>query len=128
MSTVNTIRGPIDSSELGRTLRLLDAACQLAYATPLAEGLGLVGKAVREKGVGLIVAAGTQSMPHRFDATFQDSACLLAENNSSRGQSAACASADGDLILVSPGESIPGVPEHQLRLVGDYWITDRWSG
>ena len=32
----------------------------------------LLIRAVREKGVGLLVEAGTQSMPHRFDATFLD--------------------------------------------------------
>lgn len=62
-----------------------------------------------------------------IDATFQDSACLLAEGNSSRGSSAQCQSPEDDLILVSPGDSIPGIPEHQFRMVADYWITDRWS-
>ena len=32
----------------------------------------LLSRAVRERGVGLIVEAGTQSMPHRFDAAFQE--------------------------------------------------------
>ncbi len=32
----------------------------------------LLSEAVREKGVGLIVSAGTQAMPHRFDKAFQD--------------------------------------------------------
>ena len=32
----------------------------------------LIGKAVRDRGVGLIVAAGTQSMPHRFTKAFRD--------------------------------------------------------
>lgn len=32
----------------------------------------LLIRAVREKGVGLLVEAGTHSMPHRFDATFQE--------------------------------------------------------
>jgi hypothetical protein len=32
----------------------------------------LLGDAVRERGVGLIVAAGTQSMPHRFTREFRD--------------------------------------------------------
>jgi iron complex outermembrane recepter protein len=62
-----------------------------------------------------------------IDATFQDTACLLSENNSSRGQSAACTSPEGDLILVNSGEQLPGVPEHQFRLAGDYWVTNRWS-
>ncbi|HEX4985351.1 MAG TPA: TonB-dependent receptor [Burkholderiales bacterium] len=59
-------------------------------------------------------------------ATFQSSACLLSENNSSAGSSAACASPDDNLILVSPGNKMPGIPEHQLKLIGDYRITDKW--
>ncbi|MEO8495886.1 MAG: hypothetical protein ABI614_12495, partial [Planctomycetota bacterium] len=37
-----------------------------------AEVVELISQAVRERGVGLVVAAGTQSMPHRFDAKFQE--------------------------------------------------------
>jgi outer membrane receptor protein involved in Fe transport len=64
------------------------------------------------------------------DATFESSACLLAENNSSRGTSAVCTDVVGgtgdDLMLVSPGNKIPGIPEHQVRLSGDYKVTDKW--
>lgn len=51
------------------------------------------------------------------DATFQSSACILAENNSSRGQSAEC-TADGqdDEILVKRGDRLPGIPAHSLKL------------
>jgi outer membrane receptor protein involved in Fe transport len=50
-------------------------------------------------------------------ATFQDSACLLAENNSSRGTAAACtASGQDDEILVKSGDRLPGIPEHSLKL------------
>lgn len=65
------------------------------------------------------------------DATFESSACLLSENNSSRGTSAVCTDVGGgtgdDLILVSPGDQIPGIPEHQVRLSGDFRVTDKWS-
>jgi iron complex outermembrane receptor protein len=65
------------------------------------------------------------------EATFESSACLLGENNSSRGQSPVCTDASagtGDgLILVSPGNRIPGVPEHQFRLSGEYRVNDRFS-
>ncbi|MBC8356286.1 MAG: hypothetical protein H8E66_30270 [Planctomycetes bacterium] len=37
-----------------------------------AELVGMLSQAVRERGVGLIVEAGTQSMPHRFDSNFQE--------------------------------------------------------
>ena len=59
------------------------------------------------------------------NATFQSSACLLSANNSSAGSSPECAG--GDLILVSPGNKIPGIPEHQLKLNGDYRMTDKWT-
>jgi outer membrane receptor protein involved in Fe transport len=60
------------------------------------------------------------------NATYQSSACLLSENNSSAGSVAECPSPDDNLILVSPGDNIPGVPEHQLKLSGDYRVTDKW--
>lgn len=64
------------------------------------------------------------------DATFESSACLLSENNSSRGTSTACTDPIGgagdDLIAVTPGNKIPGIPEHQLRLSGDYKVSDKW--
>ena len=59
------------------------------------------------------------------DATFQSSACLLSENNSTRGTSPACPS--DDEILVSPGDTIPGIPENQFNLTLDYQATERWS-
>jgi len=63
-----------------------------------------------------------------IDATFESSACLLQENNSSRGQSAACYSPGvDDLIEVSPGQSIPAIPEHQMRFSADYRLTNNWS-
>ncbi len=59
------------------------------------------------------------------NVTFQSSACLVSENNSSAGSSPACPASD--LILVSPGNKIPGIPEHQLKLNGDYRLTDLWT-
>jgi outer membrane receptor protein involved in Fe transport len=65
------------------------------------------------------------------NATFQSSACLLSPDNSSRGTSDACtdvgAGTGDDLILVSAGNKIPGIPENQLRISGDYRISDEWS-
>jgi len=50
-------------------------------------------------------------------ATFQDAACLLAENNSSRGTAAACtAGGQDDEILVKSGNRLPGIPQHSLKL------------
>ena len=52
-----------------------------------------------------------------LQATYRSSACLLAANNSSRGQSAACtAKGQDDEILVSPGDHMPGLPAHSLKL------------
>ncbi|HVY04381.1 MAG TPA: TonB-dependent receptor [Burkholderiales bacterium] len=61
------------------------------------------------------------------NATYQSSACLVSENNSSAGSFADCPSAEDNLIKVSPGNKIPGIPEHQLKLIGDYRLTDKWS-
>ncbi len=54
-------------------------------------------------------------------ATFESEACIVSESNSTSGQ---CGS---DGILVTPGNRIPGIPEHQLKLSGDFRITDNWS-
>ncbi|MBR0568754.1 TonB-dependent receptor [Azoarcus sp. L1K30] len=50
-------------------------------------------------------------------ATFQSSACLLAADNSSRGQATACtANGQDDEILVGKGDHLPGIPAHSLKL------------
>lgn len=56
------------------------------------------------------------------DATFESTACIVSEGNSTAG-----VGCPGDGILVTPGNSIPGIPEHQLRISADYRITDAWS-
>ncbi len=65
-----------------------------------------------------------------INATFQSSACLLSENNSSRGTSPACtdpATGTGDdLIRVSSGDQIPGIPQNQFRMTGEYRVLDNW--
>jgi len=59
-------------------------------------------------------------------ATFQSEACLLAENNSSRGTAAACtANGQDDEILVKKGNRLPGLPEHSLKL-GLSWRATDW--
>ncbi len=57
------------------------------------------------------------------DATFESSACIVSEGNSTAG----IGCPDPDSILVTPGNRIPGIPQHQLRLSGDYRVTDKWS-
>lgn len=56
-------------------------------------------------------------------ATYEASACLLAENNSTRG--VGCPA--DDQILISPGDKIPGIPEHSLKLSLNYDITAQWT-
>lgn len=56
-------------------------------------------------------------------ATFESSACILGENNSSRGQSADCPS--DDEIRVRSGDKLPGIPEHQVKLALDFRATER---
>lgn len=59
-------------------------------------------------------------------ATFQSAACLLAENNSSRGTAAECtASGQDDEIYVKKGDRLPGLPTHSLKL-GLSWKATDW--
>lgn len=59
-------------------------------------------------------------------ATFRSSACLLGDGNSSQGQSAACtAGGQTNEILVQPGNHIPGIPEHNLKIGIGWDVSDR---
>jgi outer membrane receptor protein involved in Fe transport len=60
-----------------------------------------------------------------IEATFEDAACLLSENNSSRGTSAQCGS--DDEIRLTSGDRIPGIPRHSFKLDLDYDLTDTWT-
>jgi iron complex outermembrane receptor protein len=46
-------------------------------------------------------------------ATFESAACIVAASNSSAGAAPACAA---EQIEVTPGNSIPGIPQHTLKL------------
>ena len=50
------------------------------------------------------------------DATFESTACIVSEVNSTAG--VGCNGTKQ--ILVKPGNKIPGIPEHQIRLAFDY--------
>jgi len=77
--------------------------------------------------LGLSGASGgaTWSAAYSFvRATFESQACIVSENNSSRGTSAQCSPEDpgapgtflgDDLIAVRPGERMPGIPEHNFK-------------
>ncbi|MDP1613273.1 MAG: TonB-dependent receptor [Sulfuritalea sp.] len=61
-------------------------------------------------------------------ATYQSAACLLAENNSTRGQTAACTGGgQDDEILVQAGNRIPGIPLHSLKLGADWRASPDWT-
>ncbi len=59
-------------------------------------------------------------------ASFRSSACLLAENNSTRGTAPECTGAgQDDEIYVQKGNRLPGLPEHSLKL-GLVWRASDW--
>jgi outer membrane receptor protein involved in Fe transport len=59
-------------------------------------------------------------------ATFQSAACMLAENNSSRGTAAECtAGGQDDEIYVKKGDRLPSLPTHSLKL-GLSWQAVGW--
>ena len=57
-------------------------------------------------------------------ATFESSACLVSASNSSAGSSPACAA---DEIEVRPGNRLPGLPAHNLKLTVDTRPLPSWS-
>jgi len=78
-----------------------------------------------EFGVAADVGRSTISANYSLvDATYQTSASILAENNSSRGFGGVTAD---DEIRVNAGDRIPGIPRHQFRLNFNYRFTDEWS-
>ncbi|UCV12803.1 TonB-dependent receptor [Dechloromonas denitrificans] len=59
-------------------------------------------------------------------ATFQSGACLLAENNSTRGTAPECtAGGQDDEIRVRKGDRLPGLPTHSAKL-GLNWRATDW--
>jgi iron complex outermembrane receptor protein len=58
-------------------------------------------------------------------ATFESSACIVAEANSTAETSAACTGEDE--IEVRPGNRLPGLPAHTLKLGFDFQATPAWS-
>ncbi|MBL8430091.1 MAG: TonB-dependent receptor [Dechloromonas sp.] len=61
-----------------------------------------------------------------LQATFRSDACILAENNSTRGTAAECTGGgQDDEIHVKKGNHIPGLPKHSLKL-GLAWRATDW--
>lgn len=87
----------------------------------------------RREGIELGASTDIGAVSLRVDygyvkATYQSSACLLAENNSTRGQSAECtANGQDDEILVQAGNRIPGIPLHSLKLGADWRVSPAWT-
>lgn len=51
-------------------------------------------------------------------ATYQSSACIVAEHNSTAATSPACTG--DDEIEIRPGDRIPGLPQHSFKLAADW--------
>lgn len=82
----------------------------------------------RRSGVQFDLSAQQDSLNWRagysyVNATYRSSACLLSPNNSARGLDARCAADD---IHVQPGNRLPGIPLHSLKLGADYALNERW--
>ena len=58
-------------------------------------------------------------------ATYETSACLVAEANSTAETSAACPG-EGE-IEVHPGDRLPGLPEHSVKLSVDWEASPAWN-
>jgi iron complex outermembrane recepter protein len=75
----------------------------------------------RREGVELSVAGQWQALDWQVQyshlrAQFRDAACLLAENNSTRGTDPACtAGGQDDEIRVNAGDRLPGLPAHLAK-------------
>ncbi|MEP7298639.1 MAG: TonB-dependent receptor [Burkholderiales bacterium] len=84
----------------------------------------------RRQGVELGVSQRTSAIDWGLSysylrATFESSACVLSASNSSAGTSPACAGADE--IEVRPGNRLPGLPAHSLKLTVDTRPLPSWS-
>jgi len=69
-------------------------------------------------------------------ATYQSPACIVSPNNSTRGTSTRCSPSDprnpgrylgDDLIELSPGDRIPGIPDQGFKLSLGYSVLDNWE-
>ena len=60
-----------------------------------------------------------------LQASFRSAACILAENNSTRGTAPECsANGQDDEILIRKGDRLPGLPAHSLKLGLAWRATD----
>jgi len=68
---------------------------------------------------------GWQATYSYLHATYQAPACIVAEGNSTAETSAACRG-EGE-IEVRPGDRIPGLPQHSLKLAADWQPAAGWN-
>lgn len=128
------IRGKAGSSQWHATAFRADNRDDILFVgTSTSQGYFTNFGRTRREGVevGLTSAIGSWSLRADYSfvkATYQSSACLLAENNSSRGQSVECTRAgQNNEILVRAGNRIPGIPLHSIKLGIDWRANDRLS-
>lgn len=58
-------------------------------------------------------------------ATYESSFEISSPNNP---EGVGCAADPGETCInVSPGDSIPGIPEHRFKTGFDYWLTSKWK-
>ena len=71
-----------------------------------------------------------------LSATYQSPACIGSPNNSTRGTSSRCSPVDpadpsrylgDDLIEISPGDRLPGIPDQSFKLSLGYTVTENWQ-
>jgi len=84
------------------------------------ENVGSTRRQGVEAGIGYRDDRWTVSANYSLvDATFETTITLSSPNNP-------FADAAGD-IHVSPGNHLPGIPQHRLKLNADYAVTDKWT-
>ena len=95
-------------------------------ASPLVTGLGFFQNAGNTRRQGIETGAGFKSDRWSafidyslIDATFQSDVTLSSPNNPA-------ADANGN-IQVRPGDHLPLLPEHRLKLGADYSVTEEWK-
>ena len=86
------------------------------------------GKTLRrgaELGVSQQVGAVNWSVAYSYlRATYDSPACIVAEANSTAESSSRCTG--DDEIAIRPGDRLPGLPKHSLKLNADWRVVPQW--
>lgn len=79
-----------------------------------------------ELGLSQQVGTVNWSMAYSYlRATYDSSACIVAEANSTAEASSRCSG--DDEISVRPGDRIPGLPKHNLKVNADWRVLPQWT-